>query len=140
MRQHNLSSVRSRNTKPELFIRSGLHALGFRFRLHCTSILGRPDLVFKSRKVAIFVHGCFWHCHQCHDFRWPKNRSEWWKKKLLGNRKRDQRVQSVLNEQGWRFSVVWECAVKHGESEEIFNLLQSWLLHGKGNLEIELGK
>jgi DNA mismatch endonuclease, patch repair protein len=110
-RSRMMSGIRGRDTRPELVIRHGLHRAGFRYRL-TSSLPGRPDLVFPSRKAVIFVHGCFWHRHDCPLFRWPSTRAEFWKEKINGNHERDDRVQRQLLDEGWRVLVVWECALK----------------------------
>ena len=111
-RRHNMSQIRSRDTKPEMIIRRGLHARGFRFRLHGANLPGRPDLVFPGRRAVIFVHGCFWHGHCCHMFRWPRTREEFWRDKIEKNRARDQWCTMTLRERGWRVLTVWECAIR----------------------------
>lgn len=107
-----MSGIRGRNTKPEMLIRSGLHRMGFRFRLHDRSLPGKPDLVFPSRKAAIEVRGCFWHGHDCHLFRWPGTRQEFWREKIADNIARDARNREALIETGWRLAEVWECQLK----------------------------
>lgn len=111
-RSFNMSRIRGRNTKPEMTLRCGLHALGFRFRLHRRDLPGRPDLVFTSRRAVIFVHGCFWHGHDCPMCRLPATRPEFWAGKIAGNRRRDQRAVYELRAAGWRVLVVWECALR----------------------------
>lgn len=109
-RSERMGRVRSKNTKPELFVRRILVSMGYRYRLHLRSVPGNPDIVFPSRRKAIFVHGCFWHRHQgCSNCRLPKSKLEFWKPKLDGNRKRDIRIQGELRKAGWQFLVVWEC-------------------------------
>lgn len=112
-RSERMSRVRSKDTRPELAVRKLVHKLGFRFRLHRKDIPGRPDLVFPSRRKAIFVHGCFWHRHQgCALARLPKTRPEFWVPKLEGNRLRDRKKQRELRRAGWDFITIWECEVK----------------------------
>src|SRR5271165_5724537 len=111
-RRHNMSRVRGKDTKPELLLRRGLHALGFRFRLHRKDLPGRPDLVFPARRAAIFVHGCFWHGHDCPMCRIPTTRTGFWQTKIHGNRDRDRRAVAALTAKGWRVLVVWECALR----------------------------
>jgi DNA mismatch endonuclease, patch repair protein len=93
-----MSRIRGKNTKPEIFVRSTLHQQGFRFRLHVPSLPGKPDLVFSKYKALIFVHGCFWHGHNCHLFKWPFTREEFWRKKILKNRDNDQKALKALIE------------------------------------------
>jgi DNA mismatch endonuclease (patch repair protein) len=120
-RSERMSRVRGRDTKPEFLVRRLVHALGFRFRLHDRRLPGSPDLVFKSRKKAIFVHGCYWHRHpdpNCKLARLPKSRLDFWRPKLEGNRERDLRNQSELDALGWRYLIVWECELMHIEQLE----------------------
>ncbi|CUH89831.1 Very short patch repair protein [Phaeobacter sp. CECT 5382] len=112
VRSRMMAAVKSKNTKPELAIRSALHRRGFRFRLHRKDLPGRPDLVFAGRRAVIFVHGCFWHGHDCHLFRWPKSREEFWRDKIGTNIERDRQRHQALAEAGWRIGAVWECALK----------------------------
>ena len=107
-----MAGIKGRNTKPELVIRSGLHARGFRFRLHDKKLPGKPDMVLPKFKVVVFVNGCFWHRHDCHLFKWPKSRQDFWRQKIEGNVKRDIKVRKELEEMGWRHVTVWECALK----------------------------
>lgn len=111
-RSYNMSRIRGRDTKPELLIRRGLHARGYRFRLHHRSLPGRPDIVFPARRAAILIHGCFWHGHSCPMFRLPTTRAELWLSKIQANRARDARVAEELTAAGWRQLTVWECALR----------------------------
>ncbi|QOZ06639.1 very short patch repair endonuclease [Bradyrhizobium sp. CCBAU 51765] len=104
-----MGRIRGRNTGPEITVRRLLHALGYRYRLHARELPGKPDIVFRSRKVAVFVHGCFWHRHDCGLAYVPKTRPEFWRSKFEGNIMRDQRTTRELEEAGWRVVVVWEC-------------------------------
>ncbi|HXH42883.1 MAG TPA: very short patch repair endonuclease [Bradyrhizobium sp.] len=108
-----MARVRSRNTLPELLVRSAAHAMGLRFRLHRRNLIGTPDLIFPKYRVAIFVHGCFWHQHPgCKRATWPQNRADFWGRKLSGNVERDRNVRSQLKSEGWRVAVIWECEAK----------------------------
>lgn len=111
-RQLNMSRIRGRDTKPEMLIRRGLHAQGFRFRLHDRKLPGRPDLVFPRYHAVIFVHGCFWHGHNCPMFKLPVTRQEFWMTKISSNRARDAKATAALLELGWRVANVWECSLK----------------------------
>lgn len=104
-----MSRIRGRNTKPERAVRSLVHRMGFRFRLHSADLPGRPDLVFRSRRKVIFVHGCFWHQHSCKRGTRPKTNRAFWAEKLERNRARDEDVATELGRLGWRSLVVWEC-------------------------------
>jgi DNA mismatch endonuclease (patch repair protein) len=111
-RRFNMSRIRGRNTKPELLLRRGLHARGLRFRLHRKDLPGCPDLVFPRFHAAVFVHGCFWHGHQCPLFKAPQTRAEFWLNKISGNVERDRKALEGLRSAGWRVLIIWECALK----------------------------
>jgi DNA mismatch endonuclease, patch repair protein len=109
-RSRQMSLVKNKDTSPELRVRRAVHALGARYRLHDTRLPGRPDLVFPRRRLALFVHGCFWHRHpNCSLARLPKSRLDFWLPKLEGNRKRDLHQLEEIVEFGWRAEVIWEC-------------------------------
>lgn len=110
-----MSRVRSSNTRPELIVRRLLHAMGYRYRLHAPDLPGRPDVVFRGRRKAIFIHGCFWHQHPdptCALARQPKSRHEFWLPKFAANVGRDERVLAELADLGWSVFVVWECRLR----------------------------
>lgn len=107
-----MAGIRGKDTKPELLLRKGLHALGWRYRLHGRGLHGKPDLVFPGRKALIFANGCFWHGHDCHLFKWPKSREAFWRTKIGGNIARDLRNREALLAEGWRIAEVWECQLK----------------------------
>ncbi len=107
--------IRSKDTKPEMAVRSLLHGMGYRYRLHRKDLPGKPDLVFGPRRKVIFVHGCFWHLHpdpNCVDARLPKSNLEYWEKKLQRNIERDAANRKQLETDGWTVAVVWACQVK----------------------------
>lgn len=112
-RRHNMSRIRSGDTKPELIVRSMIHRMRYRYALHCRQLPGKPDIVLTSRKKIVFVHGCFWHAHKC---RWgevtPRTNGEYWKEKISSNTKRDKKHLKALRLAGWRVLVVWECQVR----------------------------
>lgn len=109
-RSAQMALVRGRDTKPEMRVRKALHAAGLRYRLHDRRLPGAPDLVFPSRRLALFVHGCFWHQHPgCAAARMPKSRLDFWKPKLTGNAERDARHHMALEDLGWTVMVIWEC-------------------------------
>lgn len=114
-RSENMRRIRSKNTAPEMAVRSLVHRMGFRFRLHGKGLPGKPDLVLPRHGKVIFVHGCFWHQHKkatCKDARLPKSRPEYWVPKLTRNVERDKAHQRSLRKQGWKCLVLWECEVK----------------------------
>lgn len=142
VRSRMMSGIRGTNTKPELQLRKGLHALGFRFRLHDRSLPGKPDIVLPRYKAVIFAHGCFWHGHDCHLFKWPSTRPEFWQAKIARNRAVDERTEAALTEAGWRQAIVWECALK-GKTrlplEEVILSCAEWLKSDRPRLEIRGG-
>ena len=111
-RSWNMSRIRGRDTKPEMTVRRLLHRMGYRYVLHSSKLPGRPDIVFPARRKAIFVHGCFWHMHECRSGGVvPSTRSEFWQKKRGGNVDRDRSNLKALRREGWRVLVVWECEI-----------------------------
>lgn len=112
VRSRMMAGIRGKDTKPELVLRRGLHAAGFRFRLHVRDLPGKPDMVFPKWRAVLFAHGCFWHGHDCHLFRMPSSRREFWEAKIARNRMVDAASSSALQESGWRTAIVWECALK----------------------------
>jgi DNA mismatch endonuclease (patch repair protein) len=113
-RSRQMSLVRSKDTKPELFIRKLLFSMKFRYRLHAKDLPGKPDLVFRSQKKAIFIHGCFWHRHTgCSKATTPSSRTEYWLPKFARNVERDQETLEKLHAMGWQALVVWECELKN---------------------------
>jgi len=111
-RHLNMTHIRGKDTKPELTVRRVLHASGLRYRLQVRDLPGKPDLVFPKFRAVLFVHGCFWHRHNCPLFRWPKSRQEFWEQKLGRNAERDAEVETRLLAAGWRVLTVWECALR----------------------------
>lgn len=125
-----MAAIRGRDTKPELIIRKGLHARGFRFRLHGRDLPGKPDLIFPKYRALIWVHGCFWHGHDCPMFHWPKSREEFWRGKIGRNRERDAETSAAASAAGWRCGTVWECALKgRGRLQpgQVIDSLACWL-------------
>jgi DNA mismatch endonuclease, patch repair protein len=107
-----MSRVKPKDTRQEVEIRKRLFALGFRYRLYDKKLPGTPDIVLPKYKAVIFIHGCFWHAHDCALFRWPSSKKVFWKKKLEGNRERDAKHLAALKKLGWRIMVIWECAYR----------------------------
>lgn len=134
-RSQMMAGIKGKNTKPELAVRSALFARGFRYRLHNSKLPGKPDLVFPCYRAVIFVHGCFWHRHNCALFKWPKTQQNYWAEKLSGNANRDKMIERELLGLGWRVANVWECALK-GKSKvmlpQLAAELDAWL-KGKNN-------
>ena len=111
-RSRMMAGIKGKNTKPERFLRSALHGMGYRYRLGGRGLPGRPDLVFPARRVVVFVHGCFWHMHDCEYFKWPSNNASFWREKIVGNAARDKQVHQQLEKAGWKVVVVWECELR----------------------------
>lgn len=132
-----MSRIGSRNTKPELVVRRGLHAAGFRFRLHHDDLPGRPDIVLPRHRAAIFVHGCFWHRHEgCSNFRLPKTNPEFWREKISRNVERDATAVEALRERGWRVLIVWECATRKVNVDDLLRKIAMWIEGGQSRYEI----
>jgi len=125
-RSERMALVRSKDTKAEMIVRRLAHRLGYRYRLRAADLPGKPDMVFRSRKKVIFIHGCFWHRHRnCKLARIPKSRLDFWVTKLEGNRLRDHKVQDRLKALGWNYLVVWECEL--GEQNALANRIRNFL-------------
>ena len=119
-RSYNMSRIRGRDTKPELIVRSLVHQMGFRFRLHRKDLSGKPDLVLPRHRKVIFVHGCFWHSHRCRYGRvTPRTNAGFWQNKRLGTVARDRRNRHDLRRDGWQVLTVWECWTRELESHLI---------------------
>jgi DNA mismatch endonuclease, patch repair protein len=127
-RSAQMALIRDRDTKPEMRVRRALHAAGLRYRLHAKGLPGKPDLVLPSRRIAVFVHGCFWHQHpdpSCRLARMPKSRLEFWRPKLQGNRVRDEKQRRELEALGWRVVEVWECQTDASSLAALANTLKA---------------
>lgn len=125
-----MAGIRSKNTAPEMIVRRGLHRLGFRFHIHDQRLPGQPDLVLPRWRAAVFVHGCFWHGHDCALFRWPRSREDFWREKITRNRERDEAAIGRLHSDRWRVLTVWECALKGPTrigAEETITRSAAWL-------------
>lgn len=135
-----MSGIRGHNTRIEVSVRKALFAKGFRYRLNLKTLPGKPDMVFPRYRAVILVHGCFWHQHDCHLFKWPQTRTEFWAQKIRGNRERDRSVFSLLRANGWRVLTVWECALKGKTRLDMTDMVEkiaSWLVSGSDVKEIE---
>ena len=127
-RSEQMRLIRARDTKPELVVRRALHAAGLRFRLHAKDLPGKPDIIFRRKRIVIFVHGCFWHRHpdpDCKRARLPKTRRDFWEPKLNGNRSRDEAVKARLEDKGWRVIEIWECQLDQDHLAELLNVVRS---------------
>ena len=135
-----MAGIKSKDTKPELQIRSALHRRGYRYTLHNKKLFGKPDLCLKKYKVAIFINGCFWHAHNdCHLFRLPKSKVEFWEQKLTKNKLRDKENIESLGNDGWRILLLWECALKGKQRLDFESLIETaskWIESDSTWLEI----
>lgn len=112
-RSRTMRAVKGKNTTPEMVVRRLVHSMGYRYRLHRQDLPGKPDMVFSRLRKIIFVHGCFWHGHDCpRGARMPKTNQDYWEKKISGNSLRDAGSIAALQAQGWRVAVIWECELK----------------------------
>ncbi|HDO25193.1 MAG TPA: DNA mismatch endonuclease Vsr [Nitrospirae bacterium] len=141
-RSQMMAGIKSKNTRHELEIRKRLFALGYRYRLHDSRLPGKPDIILPRFNSVIFIHGCFWHVHDCELFKWPSTRVDFWKKKLSGNKKKDRENNEALERLGWRIATVWECSFRgvrkkrEKEMDAIVKKVVKWLQSRKNNLEI----
>lgn len=121
-----MAAIKSKNTAPELVVRRFLHKSGFRFRLHTPNLPGRPDIVLRRYRAAVFVHGCFWHQHGCANSRLPKTRAAFWRAKLAANRARDKRTAVELRRLGWHVAELWECEITSSALEMMADRIRRW--------------
>lgn len=138
-RSQMMAGIRGKNTKPEIILRRRLHRLGYRYRIHVGSLPGSPDLVLPKWNAVIFIHGCFWHGHDCSLFKLPQTRREFWEEKIGKNRARDSKVLGQLTDEGWRVLTVWECAIRGLHQlgpDEVVAAIGVWLKGGADSGEI----
>ena len=130
-RSRMMSGIKAKNTRPEIFVRKGLHALGYRFRLHVKNIPGKPDMVFPKYQALIIVNGCFWHGHRCHYCKTPSTNTAFWLTKIQSNVVRDEQSIRRQMDAGWRCLVIWECAVRASSKKcaqaNVVDLAAEWL-------------
>lgn len=132
-----MAGIRGRNTRPELRLRSALHAAGLRYRIHRKELPGKPDLVFPKFRAVIFVHGCFWHRHPgCSKATSPSTRPDFWADKFAANVQRDARSRQSLLVSNWRVGTIWECTVNDLETPELVQTIRNWLLSEDREFEI----
>ena len=140
-RSRMMAGIQSKNTSPEMIIRKGLHARGFRYSLHPKNLPGKPDIVMPKWRVVIFVHGCFWHWHGCRLSKLPTSNTDFWKHKLMGNQLRDAEVRQELVKQGWRTATIWECATRGKTALEnlpaLINDIEDWVRDRSGAISFE---
>lgn len=138
-RSRMMAGIRGRDTKPEILVRGLLHRQGFRYRLHVRNLPGKPDIVLPRFRAAIFVHGCFWHGHDCPLFKWPGTRPDFWRKKIERNRANDLKSRHGLRDAGWRVGIVWECAIRGTagkDIEDVARRIADWLRSDRLLMEI----
>ncbi|ORJ61615.1 very short patch repair endonuclease [Geothermobacter hydrogeniphilus] len=138
-RSRMMSGIRGKNTRPELLIRRKLHSLGFRYRIHDKRFPGKPDILLPKYHAAIFVHGCFWHGHDCHLFKQPTSNIIFWKKKIERNRQLDIKNRELFKISGWRLLIVWECSLKGKKRlllDDVIQRISDWIK--SDNLECEI--
>jgi len=138
-RSRMMAGIKSRNTKPELLIRSLLHRKGFRFRIHVKDLPGKPDIVLPKYNSVIFINGCFWHGHQnCRFFKLPSTRPEFWGEKILRNQNNDARAVSLLLAKNWKVCIIWECKIRASKKEpnQIIDILSDFFISKDPYLEL----
>lgn len=124
-RSWNMSQIRSKDTVPEIIVRKYLYAQGVRYRLH-VKLPGKPDVVIRKKRIAIFINGCFWHAHDnCPNFRFPKARSEFWKTKIESNISRDEKNNQTLINDGWKVITIWECQLRKDRDTTLTKLMEA---------------
>lgn len=142
VRSRMMSGIKGGNTKPEMLLRRELHRRGFRYRVQNRDLPGKPDIVLRKYRAVIFAHGCLWHKHECHLFKWPceddPQKALFWRNKINGNQERDSRQLIALARERWRIAVVWECVLK-GRMKlpvaEVVDDLAIWLVSGQDKIE-----
>lgn len=137
IRSRMMSGIKCKNTKPEIKIRKALYGKGFRYRLHDKKLPGKPDIILRKFNTVIFVHGCFWHGHNCQYFKWPKSNINFWQEKISKNKENDLQVIKKLDNLGFRICIIWECITRDKELfPEAMDLLRKWLVGKDKYLEI----
>ena len=131
VRSYNMSKIRSTNSKPEETVRKYLFSKGYRYRKNVRRLAGCPDIVLPKYHTVVFVHGCFWHMHDCDKFKWPKSNQEYWIPKIQNNAQRDVKNQKILKEEGWNVVVIWECELKKEKFNETMSRLENTILRMK---------
>lgn len=142
VRSRMMSGIKGKNTKPELFIRRALFAVGFRYRLHDAKLAGRPDLVFPQYKTVLFINGCFWHGHQCSLFKIPTSNRDFWVNKISKNKENDLSNKEILINSGWKVVTIWECSIRGKQRlklDELITTVSSFIkeINGEHVLDIQ---
>lgn len=134
-----MAGIQGKNTQPEIVVRKNLFKRGYRYRINDRRLPGKPDLVLSKYNALILINGCFWHGHNCHLFKWPGTRKDFWENKIFGTQKRDEINLEKYQKTGWRVAVVWECAIKgktRKSLDSIIDSLDAWLVSNHDFLEI----
>ena len=131
VRSYNMSHIRSANTKPEEKVRKYLFSKGFRYRKNDKKLPGKPDVVLPKYRTVIFVHGCFWHMHDCGRFHWPTSNEDYWTPKILGNVERDRHNIEKLQALGWNVIIIWECELKKKVVNETMARVEEQIFLGR---------
>jgi DNA mismatch endonuclease (patch repair protein) len=142
-RSRNMASIRSKDTQPEMAIRRGLHARGFRYGLHSAAFPGKPDLVLTKYRTVIWIHGCYWHGHDCGEVKPASTNKVYWGPKIEKNRTRDARNRAAVEAAGWRHLTIWECAFRRKGAialDEVVTSVERWLREGGSSAEINRGR
>lgn len=126
-RSYNMSRIKGKNTKPEKVIRQLLWGCGYRYQLHSKDLPGKPDIMFSRKKKVIFIHGCFWHKHNCKYFKWPTSNTNFWKNKINENVQRDRKHLQALKNSGWSYFILWECETKQKDLSPLLDRLMLFL-------------
>ena len=140
VRARMMSAIKAKDTSPEMAIRRGLHAAGFRYRVHVSDLPGKPDIVLPKYKALIWINGCFWHGHTCRDGRLPQSRIEYWQPKIARTRERDAAAQIANASDGWRSLIIWECSFRRQGSEKLFEVIRrakKWILLNEESTELD---
>lgn len=140
-RSRMMAGIGTKDTNPEIVIRKSLYARGYRYRKNVITLAGSPDIVLKKHAAVIQIYGCFWHGHDCNNFKWPTTRPDFWKTKIMGNQSRDRFSEQRLISDGWRLLIVWECVIKKAVSgSKLYNLdslisqIISWIETGSNGI------
>ncbi len=139
VRSRMMAAIRAKNTKPELAVRRGLHALGFRYLLHSARFPGKPDILLPKYQAVLWLNGCFWHGHNCPDGRIPTSRADYWGPKISRTRERDKKAIEAVQEAGWRSLVIWECAFRRKGAAALERTVQAaacWIVEGAAAVEL----
>ncbi len=132
-RSENMSRIHGKNTKPELLVRHSLHKRGLRYLLHNENLPGKPDMTFPKYHTVLFVHGCFWHQHpNCKKASKPKSNSDYWREKFLRNKKRDEEVVNILESEGWKVIIIWECEIPNSFADSYWEFLAGKIRNHRG--------